>query len=304
MLAEKEETVIKGPRIEGEYVPVYKPAGDIFPGPDEAELREGEFYDEWVPNDHCFVTDDHGRWHAFGITHPLTGLDNVHAGENQSFHAVAPEGNLTDVLREGAWKDLPKVLPPAARTGEIRPNHAPYIVKHDDLYYMIYGPTPLRYATSRDLLKWTPRGELCNAPAGRDPNILFWNDTYHILICATTDVRMAVSKDLVHWEGQRSILTMDCNVAPESPTLIRHNGTFYLFVCAWDGIWDKNDLQGAYQHITHVYQSDDPSRFDINKEVARLNAHAPEIFQDEVTNWYISSVEWPHRGVSIARLVW
>jgi hypothetical protein len=38
--------------------------------------------------------------------------------------------------------------------------------------------------------------------------------------------------------------------------------------------------------------------------VAELQAHAPEIFHDEVGDWYISSVEWPHRGVSIAPLTW
>ncbi len=296
--------MIKIPRIDGEYITVYKPAGDIFPGPDEAELRAGKLYNEWVPNDHCFVTDARGRWHAFGITHPLTGFDNVHAGENQSFHAIAPEGILTAALGEGTWNDLPKVLPPAARPCEIRANHAPYIVRHDDLYYMIYGPTPLRYATSLDLLEWTPRGELSNAPEGRDPNILLWNNTYHLLVCEPPYVRMAVSTDLVHWEGHRSILRMEGNLAAESPTLIRHNGTFYLFVCAWDGIWDKNNIQGAYQHITHVYQSDEPCRFDSNQEIARLNAHASEIFQDEASNWYISSAEWPHRGVSIACLGW
>lgn len=298
------ELRIKVPKIEGVYTHVYKPAGDVFPGPDEAELKAGQFYEEWVSNDHCFIKGDDGCWHAFGITHPRTSLKHVHAGENQLFHAVAPQGELKDVLREGAWIDLPKVLPPAARPGEPRFNHAPYIVKQDDLYYMIYGPAPLRFATSRDLQKWTPKGELSNPPAGRDPNVLFYKGAYYILVCGRCEVWMVASKDLIHCEISRPILRMKGDVDPESPALIRHNGTFYLFVCGWNGVWDMKDISGAYQHITCVYQSDDPFTFDASKEVTRLEAHAPEIFQDEEGNWYISSAEWPDRGVSIARLAW
>jgi beta-fructofuranosidase len=91
-------------------------------------------------------------------------------------------------------------------------------------------------------------------------------------------------------------------IDPESPSIARYNGTFYLFVCGWNGKWDRKDIQGAYQHKTYVYQSDDPLWFE--NEVAVLDAHAPEISQDEAGDWFISSVEWPHRGVSIARLGW
>ena len=69
------------PAIPGVYVNVYKPGGDIFAAPNAAELIAGRFYEHWVPNDHCFTLDESGRWHAFGITHPLTDLIKVHAGE-------------------------------------------------------------------------------------------------------------------------------------------------------------------------------------------------------------------------------
>jgi beta-fructofuranosidase len=74
-------------------------------------------------------------------------------------------------------------------------------------------------------------------------------------------------------------------------------------VCGWNGIWDRKTVQGAYQHRSYVYQSDDPLRFD-GKAVTHLEAHAPEIFQDEDGQWFISSAEWPKRGVSIAKLAW
>jgi beta-fructofuranosidase len=303
-LAQEAQKRIRVPRIAGPYVHIYQPAGDVFPGPDVAGLQAGRYYDEWVPNDHCFVKDRGGRWHAFGITHPRTDLDNVHAGENLSFHAVAPKGGLHEVLRAGAWRDRPKVLPPAERPGEIPANHAPYIVAKGGRYHMIYGPTPLRYATSTDLYRWVPKGPLANAPAGRDPSVLFWDGTYHIMVCGRHEVLMARSTDLVTCGKARRILKMKDGVDAESPSIVRCNGTFYLFVCGWNGRWDRKDLSGAYQHVTYVYQSDDPYSFDAGEEVTRLNAHAPEIFQDERGKWYISSAQWPKRGVSVAPLVW
>ena len=294
---------MKIPKIKGEYVNVYKPAGDVFPGPSVGSLVAGQRYEEWVPNDHCFFQDESGRWHCFGITHPLTDLQDVHLGEHLSFHAIAPRGSLKDALREGTWQDLPKVLPPNERPGEIPAHHAPYIVQHDDLYYMVYGPTPIRSAVSKDLLGWTPRGPLRNAPEGRDPCILFWDGTYYLVVCGVRDVRIATSEDFENWTQHAPILTMQAGVDPESPSLVHYDDTFYLFVCGWNGIWDQQQLQGAYQHVTYVYRSDDPFQFD-RDPVATLDAHAPEIVQDQEGDWYISSVEWPHRGVSMARLAW
>ena len=86
-LPETREQRVRVPRINGVYVNVYKPAGDVFPGPSVGQLVAGKRYEEWVPNDHCFVKDESGRWHVFGITHPRTDLQNVHLGEHQSFHA-------------------------------------------------------------------------------------------------------------------------------------------------------------------------------------------------------------------------
>lgn len=115
---------------------------------------------------------------------------------------------------------------------------------------------------------------------------------------------MTTSRDLESWEEVKVVLRMSDGIDPESPTLIRYQGTFYLFVCGWNGVWDRKDLNGAYQHVTYVYQSNDPFAFDASREICRLEAHAPEVFQDESGQWYISSAEWPNRGISVARLVW
>jgi arabinan endo-1,5-alpha-L-arabinosidase len=297
------DSKVSVPRIAGDYVHVYKPAGDVFPSPNAAELIAGQFYEDWVPNDHCFVQDQSGRWHAFGITHPLTDLANVHAGEHLLFHAIAPPGTLKEALKEGSWKDLPKILPPSERPQEMPAIHAPWILKRNGLFHMVYGPTPIRHAVSTDLRQWTPKGNLQGTPSGRDPQVFLWNGIYHLIVCGVHDVRAATSPDFQTWTERGPILEMK-KVDPESPSVVRYNDTFYLFVCGWDGVWDRKDVQGAYQHKTYVYQSDDPLKFELDSEVAVLDAHAPEIFQDEAGDWFISSVEWPHRGVSIARLAW
>ncbi len=292
------------PSIASDYVNVYKPVGDVFPGPNAANLIAGQFYEDWVPNDHCLVRDEVGCWHAFGITHPLTGPENIHAGEDLLFHAMAPPGALQDVLQEGSWEDLQKVLPPSQRPGEIAAIHAPWIFKRDGLFHMVYGPTPIRYAVSNDLSNWIPKGSLRGAPSGRDPQIFVSNDIYHLIVCGVHDVRAATSRDFLNWTEHGPILEMPKGVDPESPSVVRYNDTFYLFVCGWDGEWDRQDIQGAYQHKTYVYQSDDPLKFNRDNQVAVIDAHAPEIFQDETGDWFISSVEWPYRGLSIARLIW
>ncbi|MBT3342854.1 MAG: family 43 glycosylhydrolase [Gemmatimonadetes bacterium] len=292
------------PKIASDYINVYKPEGDVFPGPQSANLTVGQFYEEWVPNDHCFVRDASGRWHAFGITHPLTDLSDVHSGEHLLFHAIAPPGTLKGVLREGSWEDQEKVLPPSERPREIPAIHAPWVLCRDGLSHMIYGPTPIRHAVSRDLTSWTPRGSLPGAPSGRDPQVFVWNDLYHLIVCGVNDVKVATSEDFQTWTEHGPALKMREGIDPESPSIVRYRDAFYLFVCGWDGEWDRVDLQGAYQHKTYVYQSDDPMKFALESEVAVIDAHAPEIIQDEEGDWFISSVEWPHRGVSIARLVW
>ena len=53
-----------------------------------------------------------------------------------------------------------------------------------------------------------------------------------------------------------------------------------------------------------VYQSEKLDNFGAryDQRITTLKAHAPEIFQDEKGDWYISSVELPMRGVSMDRL--
>jgi arabinan endo-1,5-alpha-L-arabinosidase len=301
-------------------VHVYKPDGEYFFGPDTKYLKEGQWYDEWVPNDHTFVKDEEGKWHIIGITHPLVESDpinaGIHDGEYASFHAISSASSFKEAFEENHFSDLPKILPPIERPGEVLANHAPYIVKKDGLYQMVYGHSPIRLAVSSDLNHWEPKGNLFSESDenrdldvlfgdARDPNLLFHDGTYYIVFCSTKSVRMRMSQDFVNWSEPVTILKTE-TFDPESPSLLYFNDSFYLFVCSWDGVWDQKEIVGAYQHKTYVLLSEDPLDFgvDTEKQITTLNSHAPEIFQDEDSQWYISSVEWPSRGVSVDKLKW
>jgi beta-fructofuranosidase len=298
------------PKQSQEFVWIYQPAGDNFFGPDTEYLKEGQWYDEWVPNDHTFVKDEEGTWHIIGITHPLVESDplmaGIHDGEYASFHAISTATGLKEAFKENHFSDLPKILPPKDRPGEIFANTAPYIVKKDGLYHMVYGPDPIRLAVSSDLSEWEPQGNLFSETDGaRDPSLLFHNGKYYMVYCSVKSVRLRESNDLIHWSEPETIFT-SAVFDPESPSLIYFNNSFYLFLCAWDGVWDQKEIEGAYQHKTYVLHSEDLLNFGVDTEklITTLDSHAPEIFQDEDGQWYISSVEWPNRGVSVDKIKW
>jgi acetyl esterase/lipase len=298
------------PRISGPYVHVYAPGADVFPGPDSENFRTGRSYAEWIPNDHAILKGTDGRWHALGITHPKPrdydppryGKD-VHEAEWLLFHAVSPKGKLKEHLQEGAWRDAKKVLAPAARPGEIKECHAPFIVQKDGIYHMIYGPNPLRMATSSDLYDWKPVGALFTQKGGaRDPSIIRHGNQYILLYVTGNTILARTSSDLRNWSAEAAeIFRMRRGGDPESPTIVERDGQFYLFWCLWDA---ADMVNGAYDNRTFVYRSANPMDFRDAPCVAQLQAHAPEVFRDEDGDWFISSVEWPKRGVSIAPLVW
>jgi len=295
------------PRITGEWVHVYQPVPDVFPGPDSPRFKTGQRYADWQVNDHCIIKGPDGRWHAFGITHPAvaTGEPNPHEAEWFSFHAVAPAGRLKPQAKPGAWKDHPKILPPAARPGEIKEKHSPFIVFHQGEYRMFYGYSPIRYATSTDLWTWTPRGAIFHEKEGaRDPHVLLDNGVFHMSYTSKRSVVLRTSRNLIDWSEPTTIYTLPDGEGggPESPTILALHGGFYLLWCRWD---PKLSAQGrTYQDRSFVYFSNTPFEFTERQLVADIEGHAPELFQDEEGDWWISSAENPHRGVSIAPVQW
>ena len=292
------------PEISGDYVYIYEPQEDVFQGPDTENLVAGKKYPSWQPNDHCFIKDQSGTWHAFGITHPTSNPgEQLHQGEYSLFH-ITPSNTSRGLFAPNSWRDQPKVLNPNERPRENLFIFAPDIIKKDAQYVMIYGPAPLRMASSRDLLKWTPKGPLGVATnsSDRDPNFMFHDGVYYLTYCAGNSIQTSTSTNLRDWSAPVEIFRPEKeSYQCESPILLHNEGMFYLFWC----VWDSGDRNGnAYDERTFVYSSDNPLNFKGKPLLTELKAHAPEIIRDDNGQWYISSTEYPKRGLSVAKLKW
>jgi len=295
------------PRIHGEWVHIYEPKADTFPGPDSQRFNAGHRYERWQVNDHAILKGPDGRWHAFGITHPAVaaGEPDPHEAEWLLFHAAAPEGPLKQHCMRGCWQDQAKVLPPAERPHEVRAIHSPFIVHHAGEYWMFYGSSPIRYAVSRDLWTWQPRGELFREEgSARDPSVMLHEGLFYMAYTARQSVRVRTSRDLLHWSEPSTVFSLAAGETggPESPTLLALHGRFYLLWCRWDA--KLRNADSTYQDRSFVYVSDTPLNFRDRGPVAEITGHAPELFQDEDGDWWISSAERPFTGLSLAPVRW
>ncbi len=300
------KTKVKVPRLVNNFVNVFRPEPQVYPGASGNELCHGQWYDEWVPNDHTFTMGPDGNWHIFGITHPLTTAANIHEGEDQLFHAVAP-GNIFDKpLSPKCFRDCGTVLPPSERPGEPNPIYAPFIIKIEKLYHIVYGPYAIRHRVSEDLVNWRECPPMFVEPSQqgtRDPHILFHDGKYYLTYCAFNEVRQRVSTDMTNWSDYRIIRVAPTEIAaPESPFIVYHDEMFYLIFCLWSGVWDQKTVAQAYPHITEVHASPTIDGFMDTEPIATFDAHASEVFQVG-KRYFLSSAEWPERGINVVEMV-
>ena len=98
------------------------------------------------------------------------------------FTPLRRRASLPAHLTEGAWEQLPHVLPPAERPNERHELYAPFAIERDGLFYLFYGPTEMRLATSPDLFHWQAQGVLFGGEEGaRDPCVL-WLDGRYVMV--------------------------------------------------------------------------------------------------------------------------
>ncbi|WP_024803301.1 family 43 glycosylhydrolase [Nocardia sp. BMG51109] len=254
----------------------------------------------WYINDHTVIRDESGRWHLFGITHP----EPADPWQEREFaHATADRP-------AGPWTKRPPALTADPGYGETH-LWAPYVVRADDHYAMFYdggGPdrtaTAMNLAVSTDLTHWRrhPDGPLFrDGYDARDPMVLRESGRWIMYYCATSEpnggnhvVAYRTSDDLVHW-SERAIAYTDPSTGTgagptESPFVVRHNGSWYLF------IGPRPRYVG-----TDVFRSDDPLHFRPQDKVGHIRAHAAEIVADGGALW-ITHAGWGQGGVHIARL--
>lgn len=259
----------------------------------------------WYINDHCFLRDESGLWHLFGITHaePLDPL-----GETNLAHATSPS------LVEGPWRKEPFAMSAdRERWGETH-LWAPHVVTCDGLYHMLvcaggesHAAYKIHLATSSDLRSWVRHPAnpvVVDGFDARDPNVLRDGDRWLMYYTATSEpegghhiVACRTSLDLVTW-SERQVVFTDPEIGTfggptESPFVVRRGRSYYLFICC----------KGGYDS-TDVYRSDDPCRFPLENRVARLGVHAAEVIRDVDGRWYVSHCGWGRGGVYLAPLWW
>ncbi|SFS85224.1 hypothetical protein SAMN04487906_1901 [Zhouia amylolytica] len=267
---------------------------------------------KWFTNDHCFVEDESGILHWFGINNPFPP-------EGKQLYRYHPYlGHLTTDAPEDNWKREDFAVNEINGTEYIG---APYIVKHEESgrWVMVVEQwrenRQLEVYWSDDLYNWeeTKNPILPNKLwiGTRDPHIMKGSDgKYWIHVVATgnkgvnqSQVLRIRTKDFVNFDEPETILGIDDNnwaTLIESPYLVERNGMWYLFF--------------TYAHRryaeTIVVVSDNPDHFNYKENVlTTMFGHAAEIFRYKGKE-YITSCgpEDAHylnsHGVTIAELGW
>jgi hypothetical protein len=289
------------PEIGGEFVHIFDPNDN------PERLSEAK---DWYTNDHTFIKDKDGSWHAYGIIHHLPVAP---WNEYRFFHIAAKS------IKQAKWEDHGYAM--KAKPGVEKVLWAPHIIKQKGSYWMFYNvgnlqpnaPTyaswgQLCLANSKDLFNWTrhDRNPLFSDPGhARDSYIMHYKNKYYYYytkVFNEIDIRSSVAvrtgPDLIHWSGPKIAhvqpLKINWGGDAESPTVIHKGGVFYLFICR--AVTEYNQ--------TDVYWSKDPENFPIENLVCKLPVHAAEIIYDKKEGWFISNTGWDKKGLFLAPLIW
>lgn len=296
------------PEFSGEYIQIYKPAGDVYRGEDTERFRKDAYYSEWITNDFSILKDGN-QWHMVGITHPkpegfVSGFEyegGTHEAEFQLFHCIADGCDFKDVFFEESFKENEKILYPKDRIGERPEIWAPHLMRYDKKYQVIYSPQEMRRMSTTDFKKWEKHSPLfaCKSAVARDPYIYEEDGRYYAIYTEEGQLKYRVSEDMEIWSEEKILQKqLFANCECESPFLMKREGVYYLFWCIYDG------HNGSYDDRTLVFASKTIDGFYDLAPITMLKAHAPEIIQEENGNCYLLSVFYPQNGISAVKLCW
>jgi arabinan endo-1,5-alpha-L-arabinosidase len=262
-------------------------------------------------NDHTVVRGPDARWHLYGCGQP--GGRCCPEQERTVLHGSTP--SLDEPMAEHR---------PAIDHGTRA--WAPGAIARDGKLFMYYGPSPTSMAHSIDGHHWIGNPvEMLGTPldaAHRDHMVVTYDDETWLMYAVGVRggqgcVSVHVSNDLRSWRyvGCALRCAADSSMRPawgaiESPFVVQSGGWWHLFIT-------YTDCSIETYHQTLVFRSLNPFDFgtmtgrpDDPALVARLHAHAAEVFVDESGAWHITTSGWlnkgtPHEGcVSIAPLRW
>jgi len=300
LFAHAQDVKIEKPVISGEFVHIFNP--------NDTRFKEDT---TWYTNDHTFIKDQDGTWHAYGIIghHPVRPWDI----ETRFFHITASS------ITQEKWLDQGYAM--TAEEGVERVLWAPYAIQDKGIFYLFYNignmqknaPNEASWgqlciASSNDLYHWTryPLNPIFSDPGhARDSYVMKHKGKYYYYYTRTfneVDHRSAVAvrtgPDLFHWSGPKLVHVQPFRVNwggdAESPFVVYRKGIFYLFVCRAMTEYNQTD----------VYWSTDPENFPSGNLVTTLPVHAAEIIYDKKAGWFISNTGWDKKGLYLAPLKW
>ena len=278
-------------------------------------------------NDHCIVRDDAGVFHLYFILGEVGKGCYTPGNEVIIGHATSKNLLKWDLQRHALERQT------GGPRWESEHIFAPYVIRHEGLYWMFYcGDMPSRaqrigVATSTDLTHWrrhpanpviTPKGSWAfwgeDKPSScRDPHVWRQADGTFLMLWVgdmreppqTSCVAASRSKDLLHWEEIGPVLVRrwsdleSFRMKTESPCLVERRGRYFLFYRHGNGTkYSVSDVATDWRGRDTFFLG--PS-------------HASEIFEVD-GQWYITSCSRPvadiaHKhdrstGLFLARLDW
>jgi len=218
-------------------------------------------------------------------------------------------------IEQANWKPVGITMKAEEKLGETLGGlQAPYVVKHDGKYHMLYGDfNRICRAESADGKNFTKviqpdgkTGMYADGEFTRDPMALKIDDLWYVY--TTSDpyeqcaIRCRTSPDLQNWSRYSITVASGGQAtaskrAAECPQVVKHNGLYYLF---------RTQNYRGTPH-TQVYVSSDPLHFGNNRDewyyATTLFLAAPEYVQHDGKE-YLAYLNPTLDGIRAQKLSW